>query len=100
MLETCDDFLTVEELCELLKIGHNAAYTLLNSGKPFGMGGCGVSRNRRSLTIPAHYNEIPEQSAPGSFSSFYFSKFYTVELRAISRIESYKELVYNLQGGS
>ncbi len=33
MLETCDDFLTVEELCELLKIGHNAAYALLNSGK-------------------------------------------------------------------
>lgn len=33
MLETCDDFLTVEELCELLKIGHNAAYTLLHSGK-------------------------------------------------------------------
>lgn len=33
MLETCDDFLTVDELCELLKIGHNAAYQLLNSGK-------------------------------------------------------------------
>lgn len=33
MLETCDDFLTVDELCELLKIGHNAAYTLLGSGK-------------------------------------------------------------------
>ncbi len=33
MLETCDDFLTVEELCELLKIGHTAAYALLNSGK-------------------------------------------------------------------
>lgn len=33
MLEAWDDFLTVEELCELLKIGHNAAYTLLNSGQ-------------------------------------------------------------------
>ena len=33
MLENCDDFLTVEELCELLKIGHNAAYALLNSGQ-------------------------------------------------------------------
>ena len=33
MLEQYDDFLTVEELCELMKIGHNAAYTLLNSGK-------------------------------------------------------------------
>lgn len=33
MLESYDDFLTVDELCELLKIGHNAAYTLLNSGK-------------------------------------------------------------------
>jgi len=33
MLENCDDFLTVDELCELLKIGHNAAYALLKSGK-------------------------------------------------------------------
>ncbi len=33
MLETCDDYLTVDELCELLKIGHNAAYKLLKSGK-------------------------------------------------------------------
>lgn len=32
MLENQDDFLTVDELCELLKIGHNAAYRLLNSG--------------------------------------------------------------------
>lgn len=32
MLEQQDDFLTVEELCELLKIGHSAAYRLLNSG--------------------------------------------------------------------
>jgi len=33
MLENWDDFLTVEELCEVLKIGRNAAYTLLNSGE-------------------------------------------------------------------
>lgn len=33
MLENCDDFLTVGELCETLKIGANAAYTLLNSGE-------------------------------------------------------------------
>lgn len=33
MLDDWDDFLTVEELCELLKIGHNAAYALLGSGK-------------------------------------------------------------------
>ena len=33
MLENQDDFLTVDELCELLKIGHNAAYRLLNSGE-------------------------------------------------------------------
>jgi len=33
MLESWDDFLTVEELCEILKIGRNAAYTLLNSGE-------------------------------------------------------------------
>ena len=32
MLESWDDFLTVEELCELLKIGYNAAYKLLNDG--------------------------------------------------------------------
>lgn len=33
MLENADDFLTVDELCELLKIGHNAAYALLKSGQ-------------------------------------------------------------------
>ena len=33
MLENWDDFLTVEELCEVLKIGLNAAYRLLNSGE-------------------------------------------------------------------
>ena len=33
MLEGWDDFLTVEELCEVLKIGHNAAYRLLHSGE-------------------------------------------------------------------
>lgn len=33
MLEHQDDFLTVDELCDLLKIGHNAAYRLLNSGE-------------------------------------------------------------------
>ena len=33
MLEHQDDFLTVDELCELLKIGHNADYRLLNSGE-------------------------------------------------------------------
>ena len=32
MLEGRDDFLTVAELCELLKIGYNAAYRLLNDG--------------------------------------------------------------------
>lgn len=33
MLECQDDFLTVEELCEILKMGHNAVYRLLNSGE-------------------------------------------------------------------
>lgn len=33
MLELQDDFLTVDELCDLLKIGHNAAYRLLNAGE-------------------------------------------------------------------
>lgn len=32
MLEQYDDILTVEETCELLKIGRNALYRLLNSG--------------------------------------------------------------------
>lgn len=32
MLEGWDDFLTVAELCELLKVGYNAAYRLLNDG--------------------------------------------------------------------
>ena len=32
MFENSDDFLTVDESCELLKMGHNAVYRLLNSG--------------------------------------------------------------------
>lgn len=46
MLEHCDDILTVDELCDLLKIGQNAAYTLLNNGhiKAF--------RNGRTWRIP------------------------------------------------
>lgn len=33
MFENSDDFLTVDETCELLKMGHNAVYRLLNSGR-------------------------------------------------------------------
>ena len=33
MLETYDDVLTVEEACEALRVGYNAMYELLNSGK-------------------------------------------------------------------
>ena len=33
MFKDCDDIITVEELCEILKIGKNGAYELLNSGQ-------------------------------------------------------------------
>ncbi len=33
MFEEYDDLLTVDEACELLKIGHNTIYALLNSNK-------------------------------------------------------------------
>ena len=33
MFEEIDDVLTVDESCELLRIGHNQIYKLLNSGK-------------------------------------------------------------------
>ena len=33
MFESYDDVLTVEEACEALKIGYNAIYGLLNTGK-------------------------------------------------------------------
>ena len=33
MLEHIDAFLTIDDLCELLKIGRNAAYHLVNSGE-------------------------------------------------------------------
>ena len=33
MLNRYNDILTVEELCEVLKIGKNTAYTLLKSGE-------------------------------------------------------------------
>lgn len=33
MLDTYDDILSVEEACEALKVGYNAMYELVNSGK-------------------------------------------------------------------
>lgn len=33
MFESYDDILNVEEACEALKIGYNAMYELLNTGK-------------------------------------------------------------------
>jgi len=33
MFKDYDDIITVEELCEILKIGKNGAYDLLNSGQ-------------------------------------------------------------------
>lgn len=33
MLEQYPDILTVEEVCEALRMGYNAVYELLNSGK-------------------------------------------------------------------
>lgn len=42
MLEEYGDLLTVDELCELLMIGKNMAYQILNSGqvKAFRIGRC------------------------------------------------------------
>ena len=46
MLEQYDDILTTEEACEALKVGYNALYELLNSGKLKGF------RNGRTWRIP------------------------------------------------
>ena len=46
MVEYYDDVLTVEEACEALKIGYNAMYELLNTGKLRGY------RNGRVWRIP------------------------------------------------
>ena len=46
MFENFDDILTVEEACEALKIGYNAMYELLNTGKIKGY------RNGRVWRIP------------------------------------------------
>lgn len=46
MLEEYPDILTVEEACEALRMGYNAMYHLLNSGKLKGY------RNGRTWRIP------------------------------------------------
>ena len=46
MFENYDDILNVEEACEALKIGYNAIYGLLNTGKLRGY------RNGRVWRIP------------------------------------------------
>lgn len=46
MLEEYSDILTVEEACEALRVGYNAMYELLNSGK------LQAYRNGRCWRIP------------------------------------------------
>ena len=46
MFEEYSDILTVEEACEALRVGYNAMYDLLNSGKLKGY------RNGRAWRIP------------------------------------------------
>ena len=46
MFEAYEDIMTVEEACEALRIGYNAIYDLLNSGKLKGY------RNGRTWRIP------------------------------------------------
>lgn len=46
MFESYDDILTVEDACDALKIGYNAMYELLNTGKLKGY------RNGRVWRIP------------------------------------------------
>ncbi len=46
MFENYDDILNVEEACEALKIGYNAMYEILNTGKLRGY------RNGRVWRIP------------------------------------------------
>lgn len=46
MLEEYPDILTVEEACEALRMGYNAVYDLLNSGKLKGY------RNGRVWRVP------------------------------------------------
>ena len=46
MFEEYSDILTVEEACEALRVGYNAMYELLNSGKLKGY------RNGRTWRIP------------------------------------------------
>lgn len=46
MFEMYSDILTVEEACEALRIGYNAMYELLNSGK------LKAYRNGRTWRIP------------------------------------------------
>ena len=46
MLEDYSDIMTVDEVCEVLRVGYNAAYALLNSGKLNGY------RNGRVWRVP------------------------------------------------
>ena len=57
MLNQSDDFLTVDEVCELLKIGHNAAYRMLNTGE------LKAIRNGRVWRIPKAIIEFTKEQA-------------------------------------
>ena len=51
MFESYDDILTVEEACEALKIGYNAMYELLNTGKLRGYRNGRVLRIRKTALV-------------------------------------------------
>ena len=55
MFENFDDILTVEEACEALKIGYNAMYELLNTGKLKGY------RNGRVWRIPGRVGGVHQE---------------------------------------
>ncbi len=57
MFENYDDILNVEEACEALKIGYNAIYGLLNTGKLRGY------RNGRVWRIPKALVEYIQNSS-------------------------------------
>ena len=64
MLEEYPDILTVEEACEALRMGYNAMYDLLNSGKLKGFRNGRVWRGYQGIHIGKRQNQSKRGTCP------------------------------------
>lgn len=102
MLEQEDEFLTVAELCDLLKIGQNAAYRLLNAGeiKALRNGRVADSQAVRDRVYPRKNGVVTCDTASLAFNVFGLPSCQSIQRFVITYYFHEKNRTRNLSGGS